>query len=675
MRLRGRVLFWLTGSLTFLLLGFAARLAFHFLNGPPDLPEQDLGRTYFLGLRFDLTVAAYVFVIPWLLWIPAALLPDTSRIRDLERRALVGWTSLWCALFIFLSFVDAGYYGFYQDRLNVILFGFLEDDTWAVTKSIWKNYPVVWIFLTLALLLWLQTLFWRRLGTRWFSTPVSSREDFGRKSAVAAVSLVFFLLNAVAARGSLGLFPLGDVDTHVSSHPFLNLLSTNSAHAFGRAVQNKSASRSQWNSNLKAFGYEQNPRQAWADYFEIPLEQVPTDPRDLLRRRSPANPVTRESRPHVLVLVMESFGADWLRYDQEPFDLVGPLKRHFQRDILWTNFISGSGATIGSLSALMAGVPHRPHSDFLTEGPDLATPVRTAPARVFRRAGYEARFIYAGNPGWRDISKYAYTQSFQAVDGDTEIEKELGRRLPRHDWGIFDEDLWDYVEKRLEGATAPQFHLVMTTANHPPYQLSGRFPPPALQVPAELDARLIGDKSVAHLRFQTFRDSNERLSEFLDRLKNRWGDRLVVAMTGDHGFWIVHFDETRQMQRFSVPFYLHLPPALVKKAERDRFGQHTDIWPTLYNAVFDGVEYDSLSNDMLDPSAFESAQNFGRLALSRDGGVFIGASPDADRAFDWAPGFAALQAGKMTESLRRQARKYRSLNALLDDFFRLEKEP
>lgn len=672
---RNRVYFWLAGTAGFLLLGLFARAAFHWLNAPADLPSIDLGRAYWLGLRFDASVAGYAFTLPWLAWTLSSLVALPAPILRFGRRALILLLTVFGAAVIFLSMIDTGYYGFYQDRLNALVFGFFEDDTWALVKTMWRNYPVIWMFSGLVVLVAGQALAWRKLVAALLGPVIAASWGFRKRLAGFIGGFVFFLLAAVMARGSLGLFPLGDLDTHISAHPFVNLLAFNSTHAFGRAVQNKIASHSHWDSNMKAFGYAGDPRRAWADYFEIPLEQVPEDPRLLMHKTSSENKWAREHKPHVLVLVMESFGGYWLRYDQEPFDLIGPtLRRHFDEDTLWTHFLSGSGATIGSLSALMAGVPHRPNSDFLTEGPDLATAVRTAPARVFRRAGYETRFIYAGNPGWRDISKYAVTQGFQAVDGDVDIEKQLGRALPRHDWGLFDEDVWESVEKRLEAATAPQFFLVMTTSNHPPYQLSDRFPPAHLSVPDELSQRLIGDRKVASQRFLTFRNSNDRLGELLDRLEKRWGDQVAIAVTGDHGFWLVNFDESRQMQKNSVPLYLKLPKPIAKKADPDRFGQHVDLWPTLYEALLDKAEYDTLSNDLLDPKSFETAVNFSRLALDREGGVFVADAADGDRGFKWEGNFEALRSSEMTDDLRRQGRKYRALMSLLDDYFKREKQ-
>jgi hypothetical protein len=55
--------------------------------------------------------------------------------------------SLNVLLVIFISAVDFIYYSFYQDRINVLIFGFFEDDTIALIKTIWRNYPVVWMFL------------------------------------------------------------------------------------------------------------------------------------------------------------------------------------------------------------------------------------------------------------------------------------------------------------------------------------------------------------------------------------------------------------------------------------------------------------------------------------------------------------------------------------------------
>lgn len=671
---------WLSGTALLLVQGSLWRILFWGLYRRPGLSFTQISEALWLGARFDLTVACYIFSIPLLLfWADRTigLLPSLEsgrgRLRSWITPLLSPYLILMFTLVSLISMIDVGYYSFYQDRLNVILFGFIEDDTWAVVKTIWKNYPVIWITFGMILLLVGQAWSLHRFSRAALSRPATELRP-GWRSLAFLGSFFFFLGNGVAARGSLGLFPLSEMDTHISSEDFVNLLSYNPIHALSRAIQNKVKSRARWDSNLDAFGYQGDARRAWADCFHVPPEQVPADPRALMRRKTAPNPWAAKTKPHVVVLVMESFGAYWLRYAQEPFDLVGRLKPVLQGNPHLTTLLSATGATIGSLSSLMAGVPHRPVSDFLTEGMYLGTPVRTSPARIYKRQGYEARFMYAGNPGWRDIAKYARTQGFDTVEGDVDIEKSLGRKLEHHDWGLYDEDMWAHLEKTLREADRPQFVVLMTTANHPPYQLPAGAEKPTLTVPPELQARLIGDHAVAAQRFATYRHSNDMLGDFVARLQaGALGPKTVIAVTGDHNFWIVPFDDGQALIRDAVPFLLIPPPPLKVKFPPDRYGAHADIWPTLYGLTLNDAEYDSAAVDLLDPRQNSAALNYSRIAIGAAGGVYVNGRVAAeDHAYDWDARRESLRPGSMTAAHQALALRYRCLMGLLDDFFHRE---
>ncbi|MEN0060006.1 MAG: LTA synthase family protein, partial [Bdellovibrio sp.] len=419
----------------FILIGFLWRLAFLLSYGGSlqDLSafHSDVIHAFILGARFDGTVLFYINSIPLLMWLMISLFsfwkrlaPALDKIFSHFAQFLIPYYAVMLFIVTFVSAVDFGFYSFYQDRINVLIFGFIEDDTLALIKTMWRNYPILWIFTGLGLFTYFMCkglkLHFQQLKEWW-----PARFHKVSYPAFVLFFLLVFVLNGVGARGSLGLFPLSEMDTGFSRSLFVNHLGFNGVRALARAMELKSLQKSKWDSNLQYYGYGHNPRQAFADFYNIPEEQVPADPLQLLRHRTPVNAWAAKTRPHVLILTMESLGAYWLRYNQKDFDLLGPFKNHLQEDTYLRHFLSSSDATIGSLSCLMIGSPQRPISEFLTESEYLQVPFRSSPARVFKQAGYKARFLYGGNPGWREVNKFAFAQGFDAVEGEYEIEKGL----------------------------------------------------------------------------------------------------------------------------------------------------------------------------------------------------------------------------------------------------------
>lgn len=668
---------------TFLVVGFFWRLAFLFYYGKSaelTALKGDVLHAFILGTRFDSTVLFYVNAIPLLLLLFFSMLSFRGGPRLVLDKVfknfamfLVPYYTLMLFIVNYISAVDFGYYSFYQDRINVLIFGFFTDDTIALIKTIWRNYPMAWISVALFLFVY---LLWKGLkinftqGKEWLPARV-------QKISYPVFVLFFFVIfvvNGVGARGSLALFPLSEMDTGISKSIFVNHLGFNGVRAFARAMELKALQTSKWDSNLKHFGYEENFAQAFADFYQIPITDVPADPLELLKQKSPRNEWAAKNKPHVILLTMESLGSYWLKYQDPEFDLVGPLKKHFAEDTYITNLLSSTNATIGSLSCLMIGSPQRPISEFLTESEYLQVPFRTSPARVFKQAGYQARFLYGGNPGWREINKFAVIQGFDTVEGESEMAEGLGGLKDRHDWGVYDEDVFDYVFKTLSAAKTPQFVLTMTTTNHPPYQLPAAYPVPKLQMPEELKSRLIVDTDLAQKRFATYRYSTDKLAAFLERIKNsELKDKVIVAVTGDHTFWIVNFTEQEHLQKGAVPFYLYLPQAIQKKMPADAFASQADIIPTLYNLALSDHEYYSLGRDLFAPSGDFAVNNF-NLVVDRNGGVLVASKSVNDKFYRWEGHYEKLLGADVDPHKEALSLKYKSLMGILDYYFMREKK-
>jgi phosphoglycerol transferase MdoB-like AlkP superfamily enzyme len=578
--------------------------------------------------------------------------------------------------------MDFEFYGFFQDRLNVLVFGFFEDDTRALVSTIWKNYPVIWILFLLTATAFGLWFFLKRLQIEMLPMKYSIQK---RLLMLGWIFIVFFF-NGLGARGSLGLFPLTEIDTGFSKSSFVNKLSYGSAHALSRAIKLKKQIRNDWNANLKYFGYQENPKQAFADFFQVPLQDVPTDPVDLMRKKTQKNLWAEKNKPHVLVFVMESFGGYYLQYDQSPFDLMGPLKKHFQEDTYSKYFLSSAQMTIGSIGALMIGSHHRMLSDFLTESEFLNTKFRTSPALTYKAQGYQTKFIYGGNPGWRDINKFAEMQGFDEILGEQEIVRSLpNKNMDRHDWGVHDEDVFHYVKLQLEQATEPQFILVLTTTNHPPFDLPRSYQKTDLVIPEKLKSRLNTDEKTAIARFHTYAYSNQKLAEFIASLKedSTLGEKTILGVTGDHTFWLVDFDDQDMLNKTSVPFYLYVPNEVRKKLPEKSMGAHSDIFPTLYELSLSEAEYFSLSQDLFQPKPWKHlakgtvALNFSRFIAHPDYAVYI-QSKDQWKLYQWAGADKKLiPIEQPTEKEMQLGAElhlyYKSLMSVTDYFFHQEK--
>lgn len=587
---------WLKLLIMGLVIGLVMRIAFYVLLSPKEISifqdaaiNWDVIKSFIAGSRFDLSALCYFSLFYWLISLFFSL--------NLSKNIFLIVLFFWCLLLV----IDIGFYSFFNDRINILVFGFIEDDTTALIKTMWKNYPIIWIGVLLALFVW---AFKKTLN------------GFSKAALNIKTRALVFVFLFIGARGSISMFPLGPDHTVVSSSAFLNVMSFGSAHAFARAIklkrQQSRMGSDEWNINMKNFGYENQEDKAFEDYFEA---KIPSDADrySLMKKKTDFLSRVHKQQPHVVLLVMESWGAYGLQFQTENFDLVGELKNKLKNDLFTSNMQSATQGTAGTLSCLLSGLPQRTISSFLTESDYLNTTLSTSPALFYNKLGYDTRFIYGGNPGWRDINKFALKQGFKFVEGEVEIERLLINKnmalAGKHDWGIFDEDLFKYIELILKDAKSPQLLVVMTTSNHPPFELPRSYQKPKLDMADFPEAELIIDKDLAVKRFSTYRYSLDKLNDFINRLDLLDQDNsirsFILSATGDHSFWLKNFLESELFLKNAVPFYIHLSKDLTSVVSKEQaetfrksYSSQFDIWPTLYNLSTNDQDYLSFGENL-----------------------------------------------------------------------------
>lgn len=601
----------------FLLLLTFFRLMFYVLFSPrnPTFAFGELADAFLLGLRIDLVLVCYLFAIPLLGVIAANMLH-----RCIPLRAAKGYFMPVYLLVSVLIAMDFGFYSYFGNHISIMIFGFFDDDTAALVQIGLKNYNVPLI--AGAILLYGGFIVWtvRRVldgarPARTAPTPVKT----------GALYLVLVGLVFIGARGSLGLFPLIKDIPDVSADPFVNALPHNGVFAFEKALEQYVREKRGHGDLLKRSGYKGKMAQAFRDY----LGREEIDTADLaanLIRTTPRNPAAQKRPPHVVVVMVESFGTPILKYQSPDFDIMRRLKKHFDEDVVFTDFISGANGTIVSMEPLLLNLIARPGSIAYGQSSFLGVSFPTAAARVYRDAGYETSFVYGGDLSWRNVGQFFSRQGFDHTEGKSHIMAALPE-VEEHDWGVYDKHTYDYVLEKLKKAEKPQFVFIMTTNNHPPYILSKSYKSKALELPGTLLNHLTGDITLAKQRLQDYQYALDMAGRFLDEIKaSSLSEETVVAITADNNTieGIMHYDDTLQESK-QVPFYLYLPPHLRSEPfDRNVSASHNDLFPTLYGRTLSSVAYTALGRDLYDPDTLHCGYNEAGIIVSPEGAFRFG---------------------------------------------------
>ncbi|HXH76399.1 MAG TPA: sulfatase-like hydrolase/transferase [Bacteriovoracaceae bacterium] len=577
-----------------------------------------LTEAFFLGLRYDLMPISYVTALPFLILNLAYVLPGKFTIK-LARFFITSIMVIGFYLIAWIYVCDYGFYSYFQDHINILFYGFMEDDTVAMLITIWKNYNVpVWLTTIFAT----HYVFYRLI--RFLFSPFEF--DLKAKRFDWKVPVIFFsglIFLAFCARGNFTRLPLSIEDAHISSNDFINKLSINGPISLNRAMKIRKTFGKGTFDYLAQFQY-----QDWQVAFKHAHGAGPLKPAltEALMARTPVNGRLEKNPPHVVMVVMESFGSYWSEHDADNFNVLGKLKNHFKEGILFRNFLPAENGTIGSIVSVATSQVIRPGARFLSESEFMSTALDSGGHLPYKQKGYTTHFAYGGKLGWRDLGKYLKVQGYDNLWGADEMKDsmpELNNFSPRdlgNEWGIFDEYLYSFIEEQLKTATTPQFFLVLTTSNHPPFEYPVSYNPLPLTLTHDALDNLTLREELARKRFLGLQYANQKVGEFLNRIRStKVKDTTVVALTGDHSFWIAKgVGSDQEFKRFSVPFFISLPPELMPaKIDMGRFGSHEDIFPTLFNLTLSDQQYVKLGDNLLEDDSI--AMNSSGLVANKHG--------------------------------------------------------
>lgn len=628
---------------------------------------QDLVRkAFFLGLRYDLIPLAYVTILPFFILNVAYFIPGKNAIR-VTQKILIPLMWLSYVVIIWTYILDYAFFSFFQDHINILFYGLIEDDTTAVLTSIWKNYNVPgWLCFVFVV----HYIAYKLVKICYSSYDFDYRpHEFSWKMPVVFLSGLTIL--AFFGRGNFTRLPLSIEDAHISTNDFINKISLNGVISLNRAYKIRKVYGKDNFNYLNKLGFKD-----WNEAFQTYFGKKPSHPEsiiDSLKFKTPTNPAIVSRPPHIVLIVSESFGSYWNSKNSSSFNILGDLEQQFKEGIIFNKFLPAENGTIGSIVSVATSQVIRPGARFLSESEFMRMHLSSSGHLPYKKSGYETHFVYGGRLGWRDLGKFLASQNYDYLWGADEIkesmpelnnieEQDLG-----NEWGIFDEYLYTFIEEQLRTATTPQFFLVLTTSNHPPFEFPSSYNVQPLMMEESILESLSTDEEMAKKRFLGLQYANQKTADFIDKIrKSALNEKTVVALTGDHSYWIAKgISGDQEFQKYAVPFFISLPSRLrPKNINLNNFGSHEDIFPTLYGITLSDVEYIKLGENLFEEQGV--AQNSSGLIAAQSGAFHNG------RFWQWN------NEGKLVPSdenadLKAIKRKGEALIALTDAYLKATK--
>ncbi|WP_439259530.1 LTA synthase family protein [Lonepinella sp. BR2930] len=545
-------------------------------------------RLRILGMRFDAKYIAIILSIPFLI---GSLFSFIN-----TRPSVNAWflsSYIFIISFTFISIIIGNYFYFktYQNYYDIFMFGLKEDDTQAVLKNIYDDYPVIKVLFLCLILAYLPSIFsYYAIQNQYFS--------FSDNILILTLVYIITLLGiAFLARGTIRSLPLGKSHVQVSTLAILNKMVPNGIVAMEWAFKDRK----------REITFEPVDLKTGHTLMQIALQK------DSLLDRIPQSDYLANTRPNVILALMESLAMNCLVLDDLIHnDLLGKLRPFYDNSFTFKRFLSSSCGTAPSLAYLYFNSPIQNISQSIAQ----KTPLAHTPFLVYKKQGYKTIFITSGNIMWRNLGNYLPLQGVDEIyDQNHIIDVFPEARKTLSYWGIADEFAFALAEKCLLENDEPVFINILTITNHPPYQVPNHYQTMPIQ-PHLLENRFGKNNEERSNMLSTFQYASNALGQFMQNItQSAVKNKTILAATGDHHVRSLSAKLPEQyFIAHAVPFILHIPDEIQQNLnitfDPKRIGSHKDIMPTLYSVSLSDIEYWNLGGQNLLAPSVNSYYNF-----------------------------------------------------------------
>jgi arylsulfatase A-like enzyme len=445
----------------------------------------------------------------------------------------------------FLLIADAWAFRVLGDHLSVAFLPFAETPAF-LTSSLLAEIDFL---IPLDLLLLALGLVWQARGQT--SLPALS-EPVGKRSLVLAGVLVAYLaLDAVAFRF---VSP-----PELSWHPIANL------------VRNSVTMRTPPHAaNAAAYDLEAAVKPAF--------EAQPIDAADTARLASAAASVEPNTRPNIVLVVLESTGARQLLPSGEIDPTVTPnLARLARHGVLFDQVYANIPGTAHSNLAMSTGGRY-PTAQSIT---DLMRYPYTGDilARRLKQKGYRTGLFASSDLGYLETRRFFAQAGYDVFSDFGQLSPDRQNNLRLNSWGGRDDATAESAAAWLdqEGSTDQPFFLhLMTNAPHHPYQIPPGFP------------RLLASDDMRSRYLNALHHADAALGILVRKIEaSGKAERTVFVITGDHGEAFNPVAWRNQGHRQGLyedgirTFLLVSSPAIPGALRSARIGNHGDLLPTV----------------------------------------------------------------------------------------------
>ncbi len=538
------------------------------LGGEEKIITQ-IFQTLYNGAMYDNRIAALLGIIYF--FIGLFNIKSNPSFTNTKLKKILAFFAYFCIFILLLAGIgDMLYFSIYGQEFNAILLGLIYDDTAAIfATGLSGEYNISFKFLALGISFIICMLVYK-----YFIAKENKEilKNAALKIFLASIGLILVWLYFINSRLSLWAVSL-DREIHPVKNEFLKKITPGAWRSLYLVYKGYRL----WSKSSFENFSPRTPDQAVANYFNKSNAKI-SDLQTLLTKTS-NNPTNSPKIRHIFYIISESLGDYAFDQEYDEINLVSELKKlasssHGAKvDI----FYESAHGTIWSLESQITGLYQTGIPLYLRAGALKTIP--TAPAYNFTKAGYLTRFYYGGSGAWRNLYTFSLSQGFnEMIDDASLLSFAKTHKYPEpvsNVWGIWDNILFDYIIDHTIKSSKPTFNMIMTTSNHPPFDV----PLEKYGISLDIFKKFIKEKNIKGWRAQDLGVLywyDKQVVKFIKEMSQKIPDSIFV-ITGDHSNnapMNISFNTWHK-----IPFIIYAPTLKLNKLANS--GVHLDIAATL----------------------------------------------------------------------------------------------
>ncbi len=530
-------LFWLVyfwaAKLLFLLINF---------NLSRQLSFSELAKIFIIGTRMDLSMAAYLTVLPGLILALSFLFSQKFLNKTLRIYSVVILLAI-----TFINLLDLALYPHWGTRVGINAFSYFGNPKEVLANiTVWNGVAAISVY-------FIFFLSFNRFYKKFIAINTPGNKKL--KWYFSPVVLFLTALLIIPMRGGFNVSPMNLSTVSFSEKLYVNQASANYLWNFFNTIERRKS-------------YE-NPCIYFDDEKALEIfnrvEKTRTSTDSLLINK------TENVQPNVVLIILESFSDKVISALGGKYDVCPNLDSICNDAIIFPSFYSTGNRSDRGISALLGGYPSLLEMSIM-RFPDKSDKL-TLLSHYFNRHNYFTSFYYGGDIDFYSMKSFVLQGKYNRVISQPDFPKEV-RNYSK--WGAPDGYLFDKVFNDIKNEKQPFFTVAYTLSSHPPFDVPF----------SKIKGNSTDDKFLNSVAY-----ADSCIGAFVSRLKQLeiWENTLII-ITADHGALYPGPTEIREPASYRIPL-IWTGGVIKKPGTIDNIACEPDLMPTLIKQL--GWQVDS----------------------------------------------------------------------------------